>query len=170
MPDSPWKIDLHLDVAALQHFDVTSLSEQITKAFPTLGSKRFDLYTILSELYSNALEHGLLHLNSELKHSITGMTQYYEERHNRLQALTQGFIHIQVTPGTPTPPKTQALLFSIEDSGPGFDHAPLLKASQTPGQTDKRLSGRGMTLVAFLCQSLQYLGNGNKVEAVYAWD
>ncbi len=167
MDTSQWAIDIRLDNTHLKEFDVASILAQITHQFPELGQKRFDLYTILSELYSNALEHGILKLDSNLKHSITGMAHYYAEREKRLKMLTSGFITLKVT--LKATDKGPGLLFQMADSGEGFDHAIQVALSKKPEGTDTRLSGRGMTLVAFLCESVQYLGNGNQVEALYVW-
>jgi hypothetical protein len=162
---SAWAIDIRLDNTHLKEFDVASILAKITQQFPELGQKRFDLYTILSELYSNALEHGILKLDSSLKHSITGMAHYYAEREKRLKALTEGFIAFKVTPQVTD--KGLGLLFQMTDSGEGFDHAIQVALSKKPEGPDTRLSGRGMTLVAFLCEWVRYLGNGNQVEALY---
>ncbi|MBT9612987.1 MAG: ATP-binding protein, partial [Burkholderiales bacterium] len=50
------------------------------------------------------------------------------------------------------------------DSGPGFDHAALLKMREAAAG---QLSGRGIMLVKQLCLSLAYAEKGNDVTAVY---
>jgi hypothetical protein len=50
----------------------------------------------LAELYSNALEHGLLHLDSVLKNSAQGFAKYYALRHERLNALEEGYIRFDI--------------------------------------------------------------------------
>jgi hypothetical protein len=59
-----------------------------------LGGHRRILYTILTELYTNALDHGVLNLQSSLKDTPDGFTQYYSEREKRLETLSDGHIRI----------------------------------------------------------------------------
>ncbi|MCB1850401.1 MAG: ATP-binding protein, partial [Gammaproteobacteria bacterium] len=53
-----------------------------------------------------------------------------------------------------------------EDSGPGFDYANQLSRG-LPAHT--ALSGRGIRLVAELCESLEFRDSGNRVEALFSW-
>ena len=53
----------------------------------------------------------------------------------------------------------------VGDSGQGFDPEPPVP----PEEALLRPWGRGISLVRELCESVQYLGNGNQVEAVYRW-
>ena len=56
--------------------------------------------------------------------------------------------------------------FFIRDSGAGFDFS-------AKSNTDKEASisshGRGMFLLEEICDSIEYQGSGNRVEAVYTW-
>jgi two-component system, HptB-dependent secretion and biofilm response regulator len=132
-------------------------------ALQGLHAHRERLYTILAELFANALEHGLLGLDSALKHTPQGFVAYYIARERSLAALEHGWINIALTHtamGT-----AGQLTLRIEDSGPGFEYQrcqPDLAANRTH-------SGRGIPLVRALCQALTYHGAGNCVEAVYVW-
>jgi len=128
-----------------------------------LHEHRERLYTILAELFSNALEHGLLGLDSRLKQTPQGFMAYYMAREQRLAALDRGWIHITLT-HTAIDTAGQ-LTLRIQDSGPGFDYhssLPALAENLSHG-------GRGIPLVRALCQELIYSGAGNCVEAVYVW-
>jgi CheY-like chemotaxis protein len=126
------------------------------------GQRRL-LFTILTELYVNALDHGVLELNSSLKSSADGFSRYFAEREQRLTDLQSGYIQISV--------KTHPLenggevLIQIEDSGNGFDYNGF--QAQDPSQPVP--SGRGIRLLSELCDSLTYHSPGNRVEAVYSW-
>ncbi len=54
-----------------------------------------NLYTVLTELFVNALDHGVLELSSILKNSPEGFSQYFNERAKRLENLTQGFVRLK---------------------------------------------------------------------------
>ncbi|MBM3226599.1 MAG: ATP-binding protein [Candidatus Tectomicrobia bacterium] len=128
-----------------------------------LHEHRERLYTILTELFSNALEHGLLGLDSAIKHEAQGFITYYTERTRRLAHLSQGCITINLH-HTVLGDSGQ-LTIRLEDSGPGFAHQdvrPAMEANTTS-------YGRGIPLVRSLCQDLRYYSVGNCVEALYVW-
>ncbi|MDQ7090279.1 MAG: SpoIIE family protein phosphatase [Methylococcales bacterium] len=123
------------------------------------------LYTILTELYVNALDHGILKLDSGLKETPEGFGIYFNEREERLEALTTGFISFSLK-GFRQEDQLK-IKITIIDSGVGFDISKVLnkpKVSETV-----MLYGRGIVLVDELCQSLVYSEPGNKVEVVYTW-
>jgi two-component system, HptB-dependent secretion and biofilm response regulator len=128
-----------------------------------IESERQSLFTVLTELYVNALDHGILRLQSSLKSDPEGFAQYFREREKRLKALTHGYIifHITVEQNS----GYRSIQIRIEDSGPGFNFD--LHKSDIGNQL--ALSGRGIVLVRELCESLEYIGNGNIAEAVYSW-
>ena len=127
---------------------------------PELRAFNNDVCMILSELITNGIDHGLLGLDSELKNSANGFQHYYDLRSERLSNLTGESLHISlrhlpsVTGGV--------LVIRVADTGDGFDFnsidVDIPKASQ--------MSGRGIPLLARLCESIVYEGNGNTAEAV----
>jgi anti-sigma regulatory factor (Ser/Thr protein kinase) len=158
-----WQMTLELGADTLQTIDPLPHVMQTLMEIQGLHEHRGRLYTILAELFTNALDHGLLRLDSTLKHTPQGFGEYYAARDKRLAALRQGRITIAVAH---TPRHTGGqLTLRIEDSGPGFDYHRLL-----PDLTHNTThSGRGIPLVRALCQALVYHGRGNCVEAVYVW-
>jgi DNA-binding response OmpR family regulator len=126
------------------------------------GQRRL-LFTILTELYVNALDHGVLELDSTLKTSPDGFSRYFAEREQRLTNLESG--HIQISVKTHPLENGGEVLIQVEDSGNGFDHDGL----QVREPTKSIPSGRGIQLLSKLCDSLTYHPPGNRVEAVYSW-
>ena len=63
---------------------------------PGLRPRSGEIYTVMSELFNNALEHGILRLDSVLKKSSEGFEAYYAERTRLLEALDTGFIHFEL--------------------------------------------------------------------------
>jgi hypothetical protein len=117
------------------------------------------LYSVLAELYSNALEHGVLGLDSGLKRDASGFARYYQQRNVRLDALQDGFVrvHLQVTPQG----EGGCLAICVEDSGKGFDVERVLERPLDP----VRLSGRGISLI----RSWGAMPAGPTMVAVPAW-
>ncbi len=125
------------------------------------------LYTIITELYVNYLDHGVLGLDSSLKDSAEGFSQYFKERSKRLEELNEGFIRIELCY---YPFEHGGKMFiSIKDSGKGFDIFNVLKSNSCAQNEGVNLSGRGIELVNQLCDTLDYQDNGTLVSANYVW-
>lgn len=125
------------------------------------------LYTILTELFVNALDHGILKLSSELKASIEGFSEYFKERERRLKKLNHGHIEMQIS-HHPFPSGGRVII-KITDSGQGFDIKKYYRNRVTPSEDRLKFSGRGIDLVEKLCDKLDFQGKGNSVEASYVW-
>jgi PAS domain S-box-containing protein len=159
-----WSTTLHFTGASLRHDPVPMLISQLQDM---LGLRRElqELFTVLGELYSNALEHGVLHLDSGLKCTPEGFAQYYAERASRLDGIDRGAISLSLA----AKPVDRGYRFelTIRDSGAGFDHEAVI-AKALAGEDDAgRLYGRGLRMVLGLCESVRYTDRGSAVEAVY---
>jgi two-component system, HptB-dependent secretion and biofilm response regulator len=118
------------------------------------------LFTILSELYSNALEHGLLGLDSATKRDAAGFSQYYAERTRRLSDLREGWVRIDLDH---VPTATGGVLeVSILDSGPGF-----ARQHEVPADG---YAGRGLALVNALADQVTFNEAGNRVTVTLGWE
>jgi CheY-like chemotaxis protein len=125
------------------------------------------LYSILTELFVNSLDHGVLGLSSNLKASADGFSQYYKERELRLKNLAHGFIELQIC-HYPFP-NGGRIMIKIQDSGQGFDIKKYYEQRVNKPANKLELSGRGIELVEQLCDSLDFQDNGSVVEASYVW-
>ncbi|MBK5965040.1 serine/threonine protein phosphatase [Thiocystis minor] len=121
------------------------------------------LETIVAELYSNALEHGILRLPSSLKATPDGFDVYYSRRADLLDAGCTGWLGLEIS-HEPLAAGGR-LKIRFRDSGEGFDQTDWVGAESSPA----RPWGRGIALVRELCESLTYLEGGRQVEAVYRW-
>jgi len=139
------------------------LINQLQEITGLQNQQRF-LYTILTELYINALDHGVLGLSSSLKQSPEGFTGYFSEREARLATLKEGYIKILIN--TQPAANGGSVVIQVEDSGPGFDHSNHLGCESVP---NTRFSGRGIRLVRELCDSVEYEASGNRVRAAFSW-
>jgi len=125
-----------------------------------------NLFTILTELFVNSLDHGVLNLNSDLKSSAEGFVLYFHERESRLAKLTDGFVDIKLS--FHPLPKGGRIKIIVKDSGKGFDVEQYREQLKTR-DTRNQLSGRGIYLLEQLCETLVYKNNGTLVEVTYAW-
>jgi DNA-binding response OmpR family regulator/anti-sigma regulatory factor (Ser/Thr protein kinase) len=169
---SDWKIDYELGADSLRNFNPLPLVMHIMMEVPILRVMGGQLFTVVSELFSNALEHGLLTLDSAMKSTPAGFAEFYAVREQRLTALQSGFIKIQMQ-HTSKNGRTGIFKLSIEDSGEGFNYKKVSheKALEIADNTSEKniYSGRGLPLINALCHSLEYVGCGNKVVAEIHW-
>jgi len=159
-----WRMALDLHVDALRVSDPVPMMLSQLKEIPGLDEHRSVLYTVLSELYSNALEHGVLKLSSGLKDEPEGFERYLAARERQLADLRDGWVRLSAV--CAQWPGGGQLVLQVEDSGEGFDW----KAKEARAAADsEQAHGRGLHLVRSLCRSLAFEGSGNQVSAVYAW-
>jgi len=154
----PWNISMPLSAAELSREDV------VARVIKLLGSEtQFDshmdvIFTIVSELYNNALDHGILSLDSKLKQNPEGFESYYQQRGKALSELVNGEISLNFQLSG------DLLKIRITDSGNGFDYQRVVPEYNS----DNDLSfGRGMHLVRSFCPFVEYSDGGRTVEAHY---
>lgn len=164
---SRWSLSFRFDHVALKQMTrpMEGLVDMIMHVQP-IPSHKERLFVVLDELYTNALEHGLLNLASSLKQEQDGFLRFLNERERAMAKLDSGFVDVQLS-HEPLSDFAGQLTIRMEDSGEGFDYETLVN-NQTPDQSI--FSGRGVLLINSLCSSLEYEGRGNIVTAVYRWN
>ena len=128
-----------------------------------LEAERQSLFTVMTELYTNALDHGVLGLDSTLKADEDGFEAYFQRRESRLANLDSGYVIFNLSVEQES--TRRSILLRIEDSGNGFD----FDNSVEPTCDEVALSGRGLMLVRDLCESLEFHGKGNIAIARFSW-
>jgi len=163
-----WHIDMHLNAEALRDFDPRPVVTQLVMDVQGLYNHRERLFTILAELFSNALDHGVLGLDSAMKRSSEGFSEYYRLRAERLAGLADGWVDISLN-HQPSMDGGQ-LNIQISDSGAGFDPKILEQATDRVCHDNAELfCGRGFSLLRQLCDNIIVHPPGNLTEAAYAW-
>ncbi|AEF53867.1 fused response regulator/phosphatase [Marinomonas posidonica] len=152
-----------LNADSLRNTDPLPYVLQIITTVPGLSSFSSQVFMILSELYSNALEHGVLGLKSDKKSSSDGFSQYYDEREQRLAALKDGFVKISVK--VTSSDNERVLALYVEDSGSGFDYQNV----NFDMSSSELLYNRGLALLDQLCHKLEFCKGGRGVTAYYHW-
>ena len=156
-----WSLVFEVKAASFRFFDPLPLLLDILQSVPGLSKYAGNLYTILAELYSNALEHGVLKLDSAMKDTSDGFLKYYSLRSERLDqtegSVTFGITHKLKTDGG-------LLIITVKDTGEGFDYKEFKVKQNNDGY-----SGRGIHLINDLSEKVTYKGNGNEVEVEFAW-
>ncbi len=158
-----WELRFEVMPTSFKSFDPLPFLLNILTEEPDLRGFSGSLYTILAELYSNALEHGVLGLSGNLKKTPEGFAEYYTQREKLLNEITTGYVHIYFAYSSNI--EGGSLVLRVEDSGAGFDYRSL----QGKELSVTGYSGRGIGLVEKLCKTVRYYGSGNKVEVVFEW-
>ncbi len=153
---------LHHDILGAYN-PVPNILNQILE-YMNLSPYREKLFTLLSELYNNALDHGILKLDSKLKSSAEGFSTFYSRRERLLSSLEHGWIEILVSH---VPEKNGGrLIVKVSDSGTGFDY----KATKSNAdEAQIQYHGRGVLLINKICESVVYSKNGSCVEVIFLW-
>lgn len=158
-----WQLQLSFGVTQLQRLDLAPIVAAQCNTLGLAAEKQGALAVILYELLSNALDHGLLGLNSAMKNLPDGFEQYFETRRERLAALTQGEIRVEVRQQGNA--SGNSLQVRVCDSGKGFD----IERLPLDQDLNHQYHGRGLILVRSLCQQLVFYPPGNSVKAELCW-
>lgn len=153
-----WQFALTLDILQLKKLDVVPLLLDIVQQIEKEQESSGKIFMILSELFNNALDHGLLKLDSSLKHHEEGMERYFEERTLRLAAADKGMIQMHLKKIL-NEDGSSFLHIRVKDSGEGFDH----RQQGDAAPLDVQRHGRGIALLHGICRSVSFLGNGSEV-------
>lgn len=156
-----WSASFEFRALSLRHFNPLPFLLQLLLDVRALRPRGGELYTVLAELYSNALEHGVMGLDSSLKQDASGFAEYYRERRLRLASLQDGYVrfHLQMLPEE----GGGRLIVRVEDSGPGFDPVTVMALG------DEALCGRGLALVRQLSDGFQIAPVGQGVSVEFCW-
>lgn len=163
-PPSDWSLNYVFSAANLRcnPHPIESIVDAIIGMQPITPYKE-DIFIILSELYNNALEHGILQLDSCIKQQSNGFLAFAEAKQKALETLSEGRLMVDIQHEALSDSKGR-LRILVSHDGPG-------RALDVTTQTSSEIfSGRGITIVRFLCSDFQFDDGGARVEAVYEWE
>lgn len=152
-----WRFNLVLGPDELRNCSVVPFVMEFIKQIDFLRAVQSEVFLILSEMFNNALDHGVLEVPSSLKDVRMGMDEYLKQRIERLENLKSGEIELDLS--LVEVQGRKGLRIRMRDSGKGFDHTGKLRA----GDDDTQTHGRGIRLLRNLAESIQFLGNGNEI-------
>ena len=125
-----WQFSLSLSMPQIKNMDVVPMLLEVVNQIENDSKSKGEIFLILSELFNNALDHGLLKLDSTLKHHPEGMDKYFDERANRLASIQTGTIDMGLEKIAYAGDGMQ-LKISVRDSGDGFDYQHMGKLPAT---------------------------------------
>ncbi|AOS97606.1 Phosphoserine phosphatase RsbP [Microbulbifer aggregans] len=153
-----WSVKFTLGPQELRDADPLPPLLDVLAQTPGAAHFRDALTVVLGELFRNALEHGVIGLDSAMKASEVGFAEYYHELHRRRRDLRHGWIQVAV--------RCQGrgaggvLEVVVDDSGSGF-----------PANWSRRgnYAGRGLPLLRSFCRILEVQYGSSRVRAVLEW-
>ncbi|TRX74440.1 fused response regulator/phosphatase [Pseudomonas mangiferae] len=159
-----WSASFEYRARTLKRFNPLPYLMQLLLDVQGLRAQAGALYTVFAELYSNALEHGVIGLDSSLKRDALGFARYYQARSERLAKLEDGYVrfHLEVQQAEDG---SGRLAVRVEDSGPGFDVATALKAQPS----NELLCGRGLRLISQLSSNCDWPEDGKGLRVEFVW-
>jgi hypothetical protein len=158
-----WRVNFRFEAEQLRKDSPLDLIFGALPEHPFIRSARADLSFIINELFVNALDHGVLRLESALKEQPDGMFEYFEQRASRLSELSDGFVDMEVS--CTVSDNIGKFCVMCRDSGPGFD----LDAMLERAGDDSRHSGRGLSTIVAMCDELKVGAGASSIAAFYRW-
>lgn len=135
---------LYTEVSLYEKDDLLSLPELLIKK--CLKSDNMNLLlTVLKEAFNNALEHGVLNLESKIKKNISGFSKYYKDKTDKLKFLGKAHdVFIKLNISQFKFKSKQYFCVMIQDSGPGFNY---LSRPHKKKTLVNYLHGRGLMII-----------------------
>jgi len=157
-------MSFRLGQSELQHLDPIPFTIDLLKKLRVSDSHLSSLFLIVAELVNNAIDHGLLKLDSTLKEGPDGFDIYLDQRSERLENLGEtAALEIEFDHAKPSSDQNQYLIIRVKDTGDGFNYAIALKDIDMGAIRH----GRGIGLVNKIANKLEYRGKGNEVFVTY---
>ena len=159
--DGNWEFSLHLDHQNLKKEDAIPVIISMLMDIDKKNINREVLLLIVTEMFTNALDYGVLKLESAEKNTFEGFEKYYEKKRTRLQALSEGYININFCQEVSI--NGGELSVSVEDSGDGFN------ASKEMNDTTENMANKihGLKLIKSFCKSVDFNDKGNEIRVVF---
>jgi two-component system, HptB-dependent secretion and biofilm response regulator len=154
--DSKLEVSIAVSGQLLGRFDLVNGLNNVMNLADLPIELRQKTFTVLSELFSNAFEHGVLGLNSGLKSLEQGFEEYFTLKEQRIETLTPSDkVAVRFTYEM----LDKQIRLQVEDSGDGY-----VKSQENTLQND--FSGRGLSLVEKLSHQADVTPPGNNTTVV----
>lgn len=158
-----WSASFELRPSSLRTYSPLPMTMHLLVQIAPLRHRAGAIYTVLTELYANALEHGVLLLDSSMKCDAEGFARYYQERQRRLNTLADGWVAIDLS--VRSDEAQGCLRITVRDSGPGFDVARTLDKPYCA----QCLGGRGLRMIRQMSERFYWEPDGKTLNVEFYW-
>lgn len=164
----PWQFSTTLNTDHIRTMNpVPDMVDTLDTAL-SLGNHKGLIYTILSEIYNNALNHSILGLKCDSKND-DEFQQYYNKRDHALANIQEAFIkfNIKFVPDN----DTGTLLICLEDSGNAAPASPIDNEDEKKkSAATEAAHGRGLFILSELCKTIQIDNQAHRIKLQYLLD
>jgi CheY-like chemotaxis protein len=154
----PWQLSVSLSAKEIRQQDAVSKLSEILAMLPALERHKGVLHILLSEMYSNSIDHSILGLESANKDTDEHFVNYYESRDKKIQNLKDAFINFDFKLLEES--EQHYLQIRISDSGKGYH-------GNDSGNSEDLLYGRGLSIIISLCEKISFLDDGKTLEVLF---
>lgn len=153
-----WDINVSLCVEEMRAPNPVSKISSILCAMPHIAKHKGALHVLLTEIYSNALEHSILNIESVIKSNEDNFVEYYRIRDEALLKVESASIDFNFS--FVVGEGRYYLDIKVRDSGSGF------KQHSLTGDDDK-LYGRGLSIISALSDEICFSDDGKTLSLRY---
>lgn len=153
-----WNISITLTEKEMRTKEPVRKLSSILSSMPYISRHRGVLHVLLSEIYSNSLEHSILHIESIEKTDEEHFIGYYKKRNAALLKLEKASISFNFK--FVINENGNYLEIKIQDSGDGYK-----KVTET--STDEMLHGRGLAIMNSFCDKVSFSSDGKTLTVLY---
>lgn len=157
----PFSLSITLTADEMREQNPVNILSEMLGAIPAIARHKDLVNSLLTEVYSNALEHSILGLGSIDKGDDNQFLSYYREREERLSTLMDASIRIDVRLVDGQTPRK--LEITMEDNGQGFSRERLEAVGE-------KRHGWGVRLLESLCEEVNYSEDGRRIRVCYRLD
>ncbi len=154
----PWSTSVSLTTKDLRSSDTVRKLSNILSSMPYLSRHTGVLHVLLSEIYSNSLEHSILNIQGADKTDNENFVEYYKNRDSALVNLKDGSIIFNFN--FIVEESNHYLEIQVTDSGGGYQKEEL-------ESSDKMLHGRGLNIINSFSEKVSFSDDGKSLTVLY---
>lgn len=154
----PWSLSVSLSSDDMRSSSTPRKLSDILSSMPQLSRHNGVLHILLSEIYSNSLEHSILNISSLDKSDETNFAEYYKKREDALVELEDSFINFKFN--FIVEKSEHYLEIQVTDNGGGYKE-------QNYKSTDDMLHGRGLNIISSFSENHTFSEDGKTFNVLY---
>lgn len=154
----PWSISVPLTIKDMHSSNTVKKLSNILSSMPYLSRHNGVLHVLLSEIYSNSLEHSILNIKSIVKTDNKNFVEYYKKRDAALMKLEDDSIVFNFN--FIVDESNHYLEIQVTDSGSGYKNGEL-------ESSDEMLHGRGLNIISSFSEKISFSEDGKTLNVLY---
>lgn len=154
----PWSTSVALTAKDMRSSDTVRKLSNILSSMPYLSRHNGVLHVLLSEIYSNSLEHSILNIKSADKTDNEHFIEYYKHRDDALVKLEDNSIVFNFN--FIVEESNHYLEIQVTDSGSGYQ-------KEDFKNTDEMLHGRGLNIISSFSEKVSFSEDGKTLNVLY---